>query len=307
MNAFTYLTGRKELFDGAPAGAMVVLETNEAEPRLFYAVAHEQGASYWNADGSPGSRKGLIALFNKTRVVASRTPSDGKPAEPKRDPIPNARLQRMQAAQAGARKAASGLHSGMNAKSAPAVAKAPAPAPAPAAAKPACQCNAALPGTHHRMCPEFKGMKLELDLSAVKIGDVGELREAMRTMRPGPIQLASDPVASSGFVSLFEMAPSSRGPSSQSAFITVNRSGNLTFSTKLLAAGDTVDIQLDLARNLIRVGKVQTGGRTLPKSKVLSNGYLVKLVKIPEGEKSVRIFLTEADGWWQGEYPKEGA
>lgn len=50
----------------------------------------------------------------------------------------------------------------------------------------------------------------------------------------------------------------------------------------------------------MRVGKVKTGGKALPKSRMASCCALSKLVKIPEGDTSVRILLTEVDGWWQG-------
>lgn len=306
MSEFAYLTGRKELFAEAPPEAMVVLETEAGEPRILYAVAHEMGAAYWEADGMPGRQTGLIGLFHKTRVVASRARADGsKPAGPKRDPIPNARMQRMKAAQASASKAAGGLHSGMNAKPAPAPAK-----PAKAAAEPAAPAmprpltiSETVQKLNESRCPDCGNTGLHactgkpVTPGTVKIySDNTELR----VMGSGELTKAT----AGGFVSLFAMSKAVGGTTPQGTFVTLHQSGNLTFSRQLMAQGDVVDIQLDLVRQLIRVGKVEKGGRLLKKGKVLGCTPLLKLVKIPEGEKSIRIYLAEADGWWQGEYPK---
>jgi|GEM_PF-5303738 len=83
MSEYKYLSGLKELFNDAPDDARVVLEHDDG--RIFYAVEYESGARYWNADGSPGSKLGLIALLRTTRVVARRATStvkmDREPAD----------------------------------------------------------------------------------------------------------------------------------------------------------------------------------------------------------------------------------
>lgn len=105
MNQYNYLTGIKELFTEAPENAMVVLEHEDG--RLFYAVAHDMGANYWNEDGSPGSKIGLIALYKKTRVVASRIlVSRDMTVEPQNSVATNSRIDRIHKAQDGLRKAA---------------------------------------------------------------------------------------------------------------------------------------------------------------------------------------------------------
>lgn len=88
---YEYLSGRKELFIGAPADAMVVLEHEDGE-QVFFAVAHQPGATYWNSDGTPGRRVGLISLLNQTRVIASRrvkpgSTSGGNQRQPVRVPV----------------------------------------------------------------------------------------------------------------------------------------------------------------------------------------------------------------------------
>lgn len=310
MSAFTYLTGRKELFNDAPDAAMVVLETNEAEPRILYAVAHEQGAQYWEADGTPGRPVGLIALLKKTRVVASRVRADGlPPAEPKRDPIPNARMQRMQAAQTSASKAASGLHSGMNAKPAPAPAKPAKAAPAPAAAKPACQCNAALPGTHHRMCPEFmeaiKEARQAFTPNAVKPAD--DLATFADSSLGVPYTAKDDtlaqpdvkPSTSGGFVDIFALADSV-ARKNDPVFIRIHTNGNIGIVAAIGAPGQQVKIQADPARGLVRIAHVETGGKEISKGRAITATAVTRLFRFEEGQSSVRIDLEKVNGWWQG-------
>lgn len=100
---YTYLTGRKDLFEGAPERAMCVLEHVD-DDRIFYATAHELGAIYWNADGSDGLKTGLIALVKKTRVLATRVLTGVDPRKPQ--PVPSAgKMERMKQAQNSARTA----------------------------------------------------------------------------------------------------------------------------------------------------------------------------------------------------------
>jgi hypothetical protein len=256
MSEFTYLTGRKELFDNAPPEAMVVLETNDGQ--IYYAVSHNRGAAYWYDNGNPGRPIGLIALFEKTRVVASRVRADGlPPAQPKRDPIPKSRLDRMEQAQKTLRKAVS--------------------QPAPVAPKPE---------------PKPAPVKLETSVITPRVEPVKPKPEPAKPAAPAALK-------ADGFVSIFAM---SRTAATPGAFLNLHRNGNISLSTKLpLVTGDVVDVQVDPERGLIRVGKVETGGRGLPQSRMLTSKALVDTFRIPEGNNSIRIYLTEADGWWQGQ------
>lgn len=263
MSEYNYLTGRKELFDEAPPEAMVVLETNDGQ--LYYAVSHNRGAKYWYSNGNPGRPIGLIALFEKTRVIASRALIGGlPPVKPKRDPIPKSRFDRMQQAQNGIRKAVSQ--------------PAPKPKPAPKPVmKPAIESAPVIK-------PNAEPVKWT-------DADIARLDKAIDKVR-------TDEAEQSGFVSIFALGNT---PRIGEAFITLNRSGCISLSSRLpFVAGDMVDFQIDLKRGLMRVGKVKTGGKALPKSRMASCCALSKLVKIPEGDTSVRILLTEVDGWWQG-------
>ena len=250
MSEFNYLTGRKELFDEAPPEAMVVLETNDGQ--IYYAVSHNRGAKYWYANGNPGRPIGLIALFEKTRVIASRVRADGlKPEPPRRDPIPKSRLDRMQQAQNGLRKAVS----------------------QPASVKPR---------------PEPKPvMKPAIESSAV-------ITPRSEPVKPAPAVAVTD----GGFVSIFKLGTR---PLAGEAFATLYHNGNVGLSSKVpLAAGDQLDFQIDPKRGLFRVGKVKTGGRALPKSRMVTSKALTSIAQFPKDAKSVRIELSEVDGWWQG-------
>lgn len=260
MSEYSYLTGRKELFDEAPPEAMVVLETNDGQ--LYYAVSHNRGAKYWYSNGHPGRPIGLIALFEKTRVIASRALIGGlPPVKPKRDPIPKSRFDRMQQAQNGIKKAV-----GKTAQVKPKAEPKPAIESAPV------------------IKPNAEPVKWT-------DADIARLDKAIDKVR-------TDEAEQSGFVSIFALGNT---PRIGEAFITLNRSGCISLSSRLpFVAGDMVDFQIDLKRGLMRVGKVKTGGKALPKSRMASCGALSKLVKIPEGDMSVRIHLTEVDGWWQG-------
>lgn len=244
MSEFNYLTGRKELFDNAPPEAMVVLETNDGQ--IYYAVSHNRGAQYWYDNGNPGRPIGLIALFEKTRVIASRVRADGlPPAEPKRDPIPKSRLDRMEQAQKTLRKAVS--------------------QPAP-------------------VKPEPKPVKTETPVI---------------TPRTEPVKYdTAAPAKGDGFVSIFTLGTR---PLAGEAFATLYNNGNVGLSAKVpVVAGDQLDVQIDLKRGLFRVGKVKTGGRALPKSRMVTSKALTSIAQFPKDAKSVRIELSEVDGWWQG-------
>lgn len=261
MSEFNYLTGRPELFENAPDAAMVVLEHDDG--RLFFAVAHDLGAHYWNEDGTPGSKVGLIALHKKTRVVASRIRASGlPPVEPKRDPIPKSRLDRMQQAQNSLKKAVS---QPMPVK----------PKPEPVKVEPP------------KVEPKFP------------VGSDKRLMEVPKVADAILSRIASLQAADlSGFVSIFALGTKQRVGGT---FINLHRNGNISLSAKVpMTEGDTIDVQIDQARGLIRVGKVSTGGRALPKSRVVTCKAIVEVFKIPDGENSVRVYLTEVDGWWQG-------
>lgn len=253
MSEFNFLTGRKELFDNAPPEAMVVLETNDGQ--IYFAVSHNRGARYWYDNGHEGRSIGLIALFEKTRVIASRVRTDGlKPVEPKCDPLPKSRLDRMEQAQKTLRKAVN--------------------QPMPVKPK-----------------PEVKpyAVKVESPVITPKVKP--------EPVKPAPAK-PSAPKAD-GFVSIFAM---SRTAATPGAFLNLHRNGNISLSTKLpMVTGDVVDVQVYPAHGLIRVGKVEAGGRALPKSRMLTSKALVDTFRIPDGNNSVRIYLTEADGWWQGQ------
>lgn len=259
MSEYSYLTGRKELFDEAPPEAMVVLETNDGQ--LYYAVSHNRGAKYWYSNGHPGRPIGLIALFEKTRVIASRALIGGlPPVKPKRDPIPKSRFDRMQQAQNGIKKAV-GKTAQVKPKAEP---------------KPAIES-----------APVIKPNAEPVKWTEADIARLDKAIDKVRTDEAGD-----------GFVSIFALGST---PRIGEAFITLNRSGCISLSSRLpFVAGDMVDFQIDLKRGLMRVGKVKTGGKALPKSRMVSCGALSKLVKISEGDVSVRIHLAEVDGWWQG-------
>lgn len=268
MSEFNYLTGRPDLFDSAPADAMVVLEHDDG--RLFYAVEHAHGARYWSEDGSPGSKIGLIALYNKTRVVASRVRADGlPPAEPKRDPIPKSRLDRMEQAQKTLRKAVS--------QPAPVKPK-PEPKPEPVKIDP--------PKVTLKVKSDQRLMEDWTPEDKLRLSEtIGKIRES---------EAQAD-----GFVSIFALGGQR---AAAGAFLNLHRNGNISLSTKLpIVTGDAVDVQVDQVRGLIRVGKVKAGGRELPKSRMLTSKALVSTFAIPDGNNSIRIYLTEADGWWQGQ------
>lgn len=264
MSEYNVLTGRKELFDEAPPEAMVVLEDNDGQ--VYYAVSHNRGAQYWYSNGNPGRAIGLIALFEKTRVIASRVRIGGlPPVQPKRDPIPKSRLDRME-------KAQKTLRSAVN-KPAP-VATKQAPKPV---MKPAIESAPVI-------TPRSKPLK-----------DV--IEHFLQTGQAATMPEREAPQAD-GFVSIFALGST---PRIGEAFATLYHNGNVGLSSKVpVVAGDQLDVQIDLKRGLFRVGKVKTGGRVLPKSRMVTSKALTSIAKFPKDAKSVRIELTAVDGWWQG-------
>lgn len=304
MSEFNYLTGRPELFENAPADALVVLEHEDG--RLFYAIAHDLGAKYWNEDGSLGSKVGLIALHKKTRVIASRVRTGGlRPAEPKRDPIPKSRFDRIQQAQNSLKKAVS------------------QPAPERMCSQVLREQGKPYPKTCavHGLgpCqPKPEPVKVDPPKVAPKIGPCqvcgttgihacpGKRSEGTKWTEKDKQRLA-DAVgkirdSEAGFVSIYELRKQRGGSRATGTFITINGNGQLSMSAKLpFVTGDNIDIQIDPTRGLIRLGKVKEGGRPLAKTRMVSFKVLCDLFRIPEGEKSVRVYLTEADGWWQGQ------
>lgn len=279
MSEYNFLTGRKDLFDNAPPEAMVVLETSDGQ--IYYAVSHNRGAQYWYANGNPGRDIGLIALFEKTRVIASRVRVGGlPPVQPKRDPIPKSRLDRMEKAQKTLRSAVS--------------------QPAKVTPKPEPVCSHVL---------REQGKPYPKTCAVHGLGPCQPkpvMRPAIEsapviTPKVQPETRFVEVAKADGFVSIFELGQRG-GSRAAGTFVTVNANGQLSLSAKLpFAAGDAIDIQINQARGLIRLGKVKTGGRPLTKTRMVSCKALTDTFKVPEGEKSIRIHLTETDGWWQGQ------
>lgn len=268
MSEYNVLTGRKELFDEAPPEAMVVLETNDGQ--LYYAVSHNRGAQYWYSNGNPGRSTGLIALFEKTRVIASRVRVNGlPPVQPKRDPIPKSRLDRME-------KAQKTLRSAVN-------------KPAPVAPKPEPK-----PATKPVMKPAIESAPVITPRSK-PLKDV--IEHFLQTGQAATMPKHEAPQAD-GFVSIFTLGTR---PLAGEAFATMYHNGNVGLSSKVpVVAGDQLDVQIDMKRGLFRVDKVKTGGRVLPKSRMVTSKALTSIARFPKDAKSVRIELSEVNGWWQG-------
>lgn len=293
MTEFNYLTGRPELFENAPADALVVLEHEDG--RLFYAIAHDLGAKYWNEDGSLGSKVGLIALHKKTRVIASRVRAGGlRPAEPKRDPIPKSRIERIQQAQNGLKKAISQPFP---------VAPKPEPKPAPVKVDP--------PKVAPKKAPERVVTQSNFS-PCLNCGTVGihacpgapvepwteqdkqRLNDAVKKVNE---QLAKPRiVAGEGFVSIFDLANRS-----DCAVLTIYAKGTFMVNTAVASSGDRVDVQLDPKSGKIRVRKVEQGGVKLAGGQTFSCAGGARLFHFANGAKKVRIELTKVDGWWQGQ------
>ena len=72
MSDYDYLRGNKQLFDRAPEQAMVVFE-DFLNGDIYFAETSQPGTKYWNADGSPGLRMGLIGKrYSALAVSAER-------------------------------------------------------------------------------------------------------------------------------------------------------------------------------------------------------------------------------------------
>ena len=288
MSEYNVLTGRKELFDEAPADAMVVLEDHDGQ--IYYAVSHNRGAKYWYSNGNEGRPIGLIALFEKTRVIASRVRVGGlPPVQPKRDPIPKSRLDRME-------KAQKTLRSAVN-KPAPV---APEPKPKAEPKKPE---QRAVSQANFSPCPQCGNVGLHACPGKQSEGKKWTAQDKQRLIEAAD-KVRSDEAKADGFVSIFALGST---PRIGEAFATLYHNGNIGLSSKVpLAAGDQLDIQIDLKRGLFRVGKVKTGGRALPKSRMVTSKALTSIARFPKDAKSVRIELSEVDGWWQGRFELAG-
>lgn len=282
MSEYNVLTGRKELFDEAPPEAMVVLEDHDGQ--VYYAVSHNRGAQYWYSNGNPGRAIGLIALFEKTRVIASRVLIGGlPPVQPKRDPIPKSRLDRME-------KAQKTLRSAVN-----------KPAPKAEPQKPA---ERAASQAHTSPCPRCGNVGLHACPGKKTEGKEWAAHDKQR-LNEAIDQIRTDEAKADGFVSIFALGSS---PRIGEAFATLYHNGNIGLSSKVpLAAGDQLDIQIDPKRGLFRAGKVKTGGRALPKSRMVTSKALTSIARFPKDAKSVRIELSEVNGWWQGRFELVGA
>lgn len=302
MTEFNYLTGRPELFENAPADALVVLEHEDG--RLFYAIAHDLGAKYWNEDGSPGSKVGLIALHKKTRVIASRVRTGGlRPAEPKRDPIPKSRIERIQQAQNGLKKAISQPFP---------VAPKPEPKPAPVKIDPPKvapkKANVERQAAQHMGKSVLKttgGQCEKCGISGIHAcpgapvdpwteQDKQRLNDAVKKVNE---QLAKPRiVAGEGFVSILELANRS-----DCAVLTIYAKGTFMVNTAVASSGDLIDVQLDPSSGKVRVRKVEQGGVKLAGGQTFSCAGGARLFHFANGAKKVRIELTKVDGWWQGQ------
>lgn len=285
MTEFNYLTGRPELFENAPADALVVLEHEDG--RLFYAIAHDLGAKYWNEDGSPGSKVGLIALHKKTRVIASRVRTGGlRPVEPKRDPIPKSRIERIQQAQNGLKKAISQPFP---------VAPKPEPKPAPVKVDP--PKVAPKRKTPNVACPKCGVTGIHACTGAPVAWseqDKKRLDDAVKQINAAETKPRI--VASEGFVSIFDLANRS-----DCAVLTIYAKGTFMVNTAVASSGDRVDVQLDPKSGKIRVRKVEQGGVKLAGGQTFSCAGGARLFHFANGAKKVRIELTKVDGWWQGQ------
>lgn len=285
MSEFNYLTGRPELFENAPADALVVLEHEDG--RLFYAIAHDLGAKYWNEDGSPGSKVGLIALHKKTRVIASRVRTGGlRPAEPKRDPIPKSRIERIQQAQNGLKKAISQpFPVAPKPEPKPAPVKIDPPKVAPKRKTPNVACpKCGISGLH--ACPGAPVAWSEQDKQ--RLDDAVKQINAAETK---PRIVAGD-----GFVSIFDLANRS-----DCAVLTIYAKGTFMVNTAVASSGDLIDVQLDPSSGKVRVRKVEQGGVKLAGGQTFSCAGGARLFHFANGAKKVRIELTKVDGWWQGQ------
>ena len=285
MTEFNYLTGRPELFENAPADALVVLEHEDG--RLFYAIAHDLGAKYWNEDGSLGSKVGLIALHKKTRVIASRVRTGGlRPAEPKRDPIPKSRIERIQQAQNGLKKAISQpFPVAPKPEPKPAPVKIDPPKVAPKRKTPNVACpKCGISGLH--ACPGAPVTWSEQDKK--RLDDAVKQINAAETK---PRIVAGD-----GFVSILDLAKRS-----DFAVLTIYAKGTFMVSTAVAGSGDRVDVQLDPKSGKIRVRKVEQGGAKLAGGQTFSCAGGARLFHFANGAKKVRIELTKVEGWWQGQ------
>nr|DAM52200.1 MAG TPA: hypothetical protein [Caudoviricetes sp.] len=285
MSEFNYLTGRPELFENAPADALVVLEHEDG--RLFYAIAHDLGAKYWNEDGSPGSKVGLIALHKKTRVIASRVRTGGlRPAEPKRDPIPKSRIERIQQAQNGLKKAISQPFP---------VAPKPEPKPAPVKVDP--QKVAPKRKTPNVACPKCGVTGIHACMGAPvswSEQDKQRLDDAVKQINAAETKPRI--VAGDGFVSILDLANRSG-----CAVLTIYAKGTFMVTTAVASSGDRIDVQLDPKSGKIRVRKVEQGGAKLAGGQTFSCAGGARLFHFANGAKKVRIELTKVDGWWQGQ------
>lgn len=285
MSEFNYLTGRPELFENAPADALVVLEHEDG--RLFYAIAHDLGAKYWNEDGSPGSKVGLIALHKKTRVIASRVRTGGlRPAEPKRDPIPKSRIERIQQAQNGLKKAISQPFP---------VAPKPEPKPAPVKVDP--PKVAPKRKTPNVACPKCGVTGIHACMGAPVAWseqDKQRLDDAVKQINAAETKPRI--VAGDGFVSIFDLANRS-----DCAVLTIYAKGTFMVNTAVASSGDLIDVQLDPSSGKVLVRKVEQGGVKLAGGQTFSCAGGARLFHFANGAKKVRIELTKVDGWWQGQ------
>ena len=285
MSEYNVLTGRKELFDEAPPEAMVVLETNDGQ--LYYAVSHNRGAQYWYSNGNPGRSTGLIALFEKTRVIASRVRTGGlRPAEPKRDPIPKSRIERIQQAQNGLKKAISQpFPFAPKPEPKPAPVKVDPPKVAPKRKTPNVACpKCGISGLH--ACPGAPVAWSEQDKQ--RLDDAVKQINAAETK---PRIVAGD-----GFVSIFDLANRS-----DCAVLTIYAKGTFMVNTAVASSGDRIDVQLDPKSGKIRVRKVEQGGAKQAGGQTFSCAGGARLFHFANGAKKVRIELIKVDGWWQGQ------
>lgn len=98
MSEYDYLRGNKQLFDRAPAQAMVVFE-DFINGDIYFAESTQPGTRYWHVDGSPGLRTGLIgkryaalsvSAERRPRITPVAKPEGTKPVPPRYDMIKGA-------------------------------------------------------------------------------------------------------------------------------------------------------------------------------------------------------------------------
>lgn len=301
---YLYVLGNPRLFDNAPAQAFVVLE-DTFNGKIYYASSFAKGAHYWNALGDPGRPTGLSQTqVDDCMLVARRTLAEGSPPPPK---LPKNRNQRLKAFATLGSKAAQGLKNIEDKQKvitpcAPdEVSKQnvltslspqlPESVPLPVASA------SELPGDH-------TSLRNLVVTSGMRISNVEEDNEPWFK---GPIPDAPlpspEPPLGMNFISAMGQEPA------KELFMTISRNGNVKLTkglVELFGVGTRVDVQVCLRSGNLRVGRVQSGGRVLNRTGTFSIRWLSQHTGF-KGRTSLRIHLTEENGWYYGRFPAQQA